>query len=259
MPSRDHAEDHSRTTKKRIAQGRNEKSPSAADTITPYFVGAAQDAPREINFGCSSPCQYFRESSMLQGPYGHKEGEQMKLTAIGLLELNSVAQGLLVADSVIKTAEIKLLKAQAVCPGKYLIIMGGEIGAVSSALEVGLAKGGNMIVDYHLFGNMDPVVARAMLGVGEVPQGKSMGIIETFTVAAAIVGADAAVKAADVDLVDIRIACGLGGKSYAVLSGEVASVEAAVAVVRKNLQEIGPLANVTVIPAPYPELWEIIV
>ncbi len=56
-----------------------------------------------------------------------------------------------------------------------------------------------------------------------------MGIIETVTAAVCIVAADAAAKTADIQLLEIRLANGLGGKSFVLMEGDVADVEASVA------------------------------
>src|SRR5262249_55558504 len=56
----------------------------------------------------------------------------------------------------------------------------------------------------------------------------TLGIIETETMAAVIDAADAAVKGASVEIVEIRLGDGLGGKGLAHFVGLQADVEAAV-------------------------------
>ncbi|MCF2557300.1 BMC domain-containing protein [Fournierella massiliensis] len=58
---------------------------------------------------------------------------------------------------------------------------------------------------------------------------RAVGIPEFFSVTASVYSADAAVKAADVDLVDLRLGTGIGGKFFVILTGEVAAVTEAVA------------------------------
>jgi hypothetical protein len=74
-------------------------------------------------------------------------------------------------------------------------------------------------------------------------------------VAALIEGADAAVKAASVQLLEIRMAMALGGKAFLKLSGEVAAVEAAVEAGAAHVARRGLLVNKVVIPAPSRELF----
>ncbi|TAJ13123.1 MAG: BMC domain-containing protein [Planctomycetota bacterium] len=82
----------------------------------------------------------------------------------------------------------------------------------------------------------------------------AVGIVETTTVASSIVAADQAVKSAIVDLVDLRIANGLGGKSFLVVVGNVADVRSSVAAGARGAQEKGLLAREVVIAKPHPDL-----
>jgi microcompartment protein CcmL/EutN len=55
-----------------------------------------------------------------------------------------------------------------------------------------------------------------------------VGLVETTTVAATILAADAAAKAARVRLIEMQLARGIGGKAYFALTGALDEVEAAV-------------------------------
>jgi len=68
------------------------------------------------------------------------------------------------------------------------------------------------------------------------------------TAASCIVASDAAAKAADVNLLELRLANGLGGKSFLLMEGEVDDVEAAVAAGIVRPTEDGLLVRKTVIP-----------
>jgi microcompartment protein CcmL/EutN len=70
-----------------------------------------------------------------------------------------------------------------------------------------------------------------------------------------IEGADAAVKTADVNLIEIRLAMALGGKAFATLNGEVAAVRAAVEAGAAVVAEKGLLVNTVVIPSPSAQLY----
>ena len=82
----------------------------------------------------------------------------------------------------------------------------------------------------------------------------ALGVVETTTVAAAVEAADAALKQATVDLLELRIANGLGGKSYFTLTGEVSDVRAAVMRGAGVASERGTLAREVVIPRPHSDL-----
>jgi len=62
--------------------------------------------------------------------------------------------------------------------------------------------------------------------------------------------ADAGAKAADVQIIEIRCATGLGGKSFFYLTGDVDSVQAAVDAGIDVLEGTGLVLSHVVIPSP---------
>jgi microcompartment protein CcmL/EutN len=62
------------------------------------------------------------------------------------------------------------------------------------------------------------------------------------------------VKAANVQLIEIRLAMALGGKAFATLTGDVAAVSAAIDAGAQVVGQKGMLVNKVVIPHPRPEL-----
>jgi microcompartment protein CcmL/EutN len=79
-------------------------------------------------------------------------------------------------------------------------------------------------------------------------------VVESFNVATLIAAADAAVKSANVTLRELRLAMALGGKAFALLTGDVASVQAAVAAATRVLSQAGVLVNAVVIARPHPDI-----
>ena len=84
----------------------------------------------------------------------------------------------------------------------------------------------------------------------------AIGVVETTTVAACIVSADVALKQADVELLELRIANGLGGKSYVTMTGEVSDVRSSVQAGAGSAETTGRLARHVVIAKPHPDLGE---
>jgi microcompartment protein CcmL/EutN len=82
----------------------------------------------------------------------------------------------------------------------------------------------------------------------------AVGVVETTTVAQSMLSADLALKTASVDLLDMRLANGLGGKSFFVVTGEVSDVRSSIAAGARLAQEAGLLAREVVIPRPHPDL-----
>lgn len=81
---------------------------------------------------------------------------------------------------------------------------------------------------------------------------KSIGILETKGFVPLIEGADAAVKAANVDIVEWR-QVGSGIVSF-VVEGEVAAVRSAIEAARDAATRVGELISEMVIPKPVEEL-----
>ena len=178
------------------------------------------------------------------------------MESIGFLELNSIAKGVETADIVLKTADVHMLFAKAGCPGEYYMLFTGEVAAVQSSVDAGCALGGGTVVDHCVIPNIDPQVVKAINMTGFPERMSAVGVMEFYSVTASVYGADAAVKAADVELVDVRLGTGIGGKSFVVLTGEVAAVREAIACGIHTPNAEGMVLSSVVIPSPHPELLE---
>ena len=175
--------------------------------------------------------------------------------AIGVLETSSVARGIEVADAVLKEAQVELLFATPVQPGKYVMLYTGSVQDVRAATARGAQLAGGDLVDQLVIPQLHAQVVPMLKRTGRL-QGTldAIGVIETNTVASTIAAADVALKTATVDLIDVRLANGLGGKSYFVLTGEVSDVKSSVAAGAKQAQERGLLAREVVSPSPHHDL-----
>lgn len=178
------------------------------------------------------------------------------METIGFIELNSIAKGVEVADIVLKTAAVELLFAKAGCPGKYYLLFTGEVAAVQASVEAGCNLGGSHVVDQCVIPHIHPQVVRAINLTAMPEQYGAIGVMEFYSVTASVYGADAAVKAADVDLVDVRLGTGIGGKSFVILTGEVAAVRESVEAGVHTPNAEGMVVSSVVIPSPHPELLE---
>ncbi len=148
--------------------------------------------------------------------------------ALALLELESIAVGIEAGDAMVKRAPVEVLRAGTVHPGRYLILVTGAVGDVEEAFRAGVEVGGASLVDTVLLQNVHAQVVRALRGERRSGAGDALGVVETETVAAIIQAADAGVKGAAVELLELRLADGLGGKGYLLFDGSVSDVQAAV-------------------------------
>ncbi|HBB66486.1 MAG: propanediol utilization protein [Elusimicrobia bacterium GWA2_56_46] len=174
--------------------------------------------------------------------------------AIGGVELSSVAKGFEAADAMLKASDVTLLLSRSVCPGKYIVLVSGEVGAVNAAIQAGAGKASHALIDNFVIPNIHPEVFPAIEGTAVVEELEALGIIESFSVSALIEAADAAVKAGSVKLLEIRLAMALGGKAFVTMTGGVAAVETAVAAGAAVAGKKGLLVEKVVIPRPRKEL-----
>ncbi len=174
----------------------------------------------------------------------------MELKAIAMIELNSIAKGVEAADEMLKTSDVELVMAQPICAGKYMVLVSGDVDSAERASEVGKEMAGEFLVDDFVIPNVHSSVFPALTATTRIQDIDSLAVIETFSVASSIQAADAAVKAADVDIIEIRCATGLGGKSFLYLTGDVASVNSAVEAGIEILKGTGLILSHVVIPSP---------
>lgn len=174
--------------------------------------------------------------------------------AVGILELSSVVSGYVALDAMLKTAAVDVLLARTICSGKYLILVGGDVGSVRAAVEAGAHLEPIAVINSSVLARIHEKVFPA-LGGSVMPELRgALGIVETFSVTSGIAGADAACKAADVELIELRAAMALGGKSYFTVTGDVGAVRAAVDAGSAVAAAEGLLVNAAVIAGPHDSL-----
>ncbi len=162
------------------------------------------------------------------GPFLRRDGEGAKIAgpALGLIETSSIARGMVVTDAMVKKAPVTLVLARTISPGKFIILVSGEVAEVEEAMLIGVATAEQTLVDRLQLSQVAPELIGALDRHVEYPT-DAVGIVETFSVASSLLAADAACKAANVQLCELRLGDGLGGKAYFVLAGTQADVEAA--------------------------------
>ena len=156
--------------------------------------------------------------------------------AIGMVEYKTVSAGVVAADAMVKTSDVKIIEAQTVCPGKYIVIITGDLSAVDAAVKNAKVQHGSQLIGSFVLGNPHESIFPA--------------IIETYDAASIIVAADEAAKTAIVDLIELRLARGMCGKSYLFLTGEVAAVEAAIERAKGAVAAEGMYLDSSVIASP---------
>lgn len=174
--------------------------------------------------------------------------------ALALLEFDSIAAGIKAGDAMVKRAPIDSIRTGTVQPGHYLVLVTGEVAPVEEAVDAGQQAGQSALRDTLFLPNVHPGVVTSLTGDRQPILGDALGIVETHTVAAAILAADAGLKGAEVTLLQLRLADGLGGKGLALFTGLVADVEAAVEIGSAISQS--QLLRQVVISQLHDEMWQ---
>lgn len=173
--------------------------------------------------------------------------------ALALIELSSIARGIVVGDAMAKRAALELIRAGTIHPGNYLIAVAGPVAEVEEAIDAAHLVADGLVLDEIFLPNVHGDVIAALKGVRATGPGEALGVVETITAASIVEAADAGVKGAAVTVREVRLADGLGGKGYVLFGGPVAEVEIAVALGAARV-ETSKLVGAEVIPSLHDEM-----
>ena len=167
-----------------------------------------------------------------------------------MLEWTSIAQGLLAADAMAKEAEITFLALRPVTPGRFVALFRGSVEAVRRSLGRGAEIGGAFVLDSLFLALPHPTLLPTLSGQSQPKVTASVGIIETSSLCSALLAADGAAKTAAVQLLEMRLAMGLGGKAFFTFTGAQSDVESALHAGTQLARERGQYVNAVVLPNP---------
>ena len=111
------------------------------------------------------------------------ERVRMDPLAVGCLETTSIARGIEAADAMLKAAQVRLLAASPVCPGKYVILVGGGVAEVQAAVQAGEETASDTLCDAIVIPNVHPQVLDAFTAATAPEHIAAIGVIETFSFA----------------------------------------------------------------------------
>jgi microcompartment protein CcmL/EutN len=177
--------------------------------------------------------------------------------ALALVEVSSIARGMVVSDACLKKAAVRLLASRPISPGRYITLFWGTVAEVQESFDEGVRAAGDTLVDKLFLPGAHAALLETLSDISKLPAVDALGIVETFTVASTLLSADAACKAAGVRLLEVRLATGMGGKSYYVVTGELHDVEAAVDA-GNGILSAGQLLRTEIIARPAPDLVDFI-
>lgn len=183
---------------------------------------------------------------------------------LGAIETRSIARGLLVVDAISKESPVEVLTAQPTSPGKFLVLITGEVDETERALAAGLAAAGDSTLDSVLLpaahtdlveglrGRLGRTTQPVFDAVSNEPDGHlpALGIIETYTAPSLIAAVDTILKTGETALFQIHLLVGIGGKATAVVGGDVESVKIGLEAGAEFARQRDALAEDILIPRP---------
>ena len=153
-------------------------------------------------------------------------GDEVREPALAALEVSSIARGVFVVDALTKRASVRMLRADPVTPGKLLLLFAGGVAEVQESFEAAIEAAGDRVLDRLLLTHAHPAIVPALDGLASPVLSGALGMLEFSTVCATLGAADAALKEAEVTLMAMHLARGIGGRGYLVFCGSQDAVEA---------------------------------
>ena len=169
------------------------------------------------------------------------------MDTLGIVECISIAAGVRIADAMMKAADVELVRAASICSGRYLIFVTGERAAVAASVQAAESDGSRLKGSF-VISSLSPEVAGVLKKPIALENVRAIGVIECRNVSSGVVAADAAVKRSGVELARFVSGQGINGKSYFVMSGDVAAVQEAADAASSSLGN--NLVEAVVIPGP---------
>lgn len=178
----------------------------------------------------------------------------MEVLVLGVLEFSSIAVGIRSMDAMVKAAPVKLVDAKTICPGKFLILVSGDVASVDASLTAGKEAGQGYLVDELFIPRLHEHIIPSITGSVQCEHWDAVGVIECFSTTASIKAGDLAAKRANVVITEIRLSTGMGGKSFVKMLGNVHEVEAAMEAGVGHVKSRGLLVQQIVLPRPHADI-----
>ncbi len=178
---------------------------------------------------------------------------------IGIVEFRSIAMGIGAVDTIVKASQVDIIDAKTICAGKYYIIFSGGVSEVKNSINEIVAQSETFIIDYAAIPNIYEEIFAAINQTSEISELKAIGIVETLTSPSILIAADRALKATDIELVEIRIARALGGKNLCLINGEISAVKESISEAIKYAKDKDFLVDYQVIASPHADFYRAII
>jgi len=178
--------------------------------------------------------------------------------AYGFVETRGFTGGVEATDAMNKAASVDFVRRVDINGGYVTTIITGDVGAVKASVDAGAAAGRRVgeVISAHVIPNLHEQAVDRVLKDGSPKEldasYNALGMIEVIGFVPLIEAADAAAKAAQIEIVQ-RLWIGVG---YAIVlfRGDVAAVKASVDAGTASAARLGKVIASHVIPAPHRSL-----
>lgn len=149
--------------------------------------------------------------------------------SLAILEIDSLPRAVAAHDAALKRGHVQTLACAPVSPGKVVLVFAGAVAEVEEAFGAAVQMAGSTLIGQLLLSAVHPAVVTALSSGGELAYHPTHAllVLEYAHATAAVSAADAACKAAHVQLGRLHLATGFGGRAFFTLSGEQVDLEAA--------------------------------
>jgi len=184
--------------------------------------------------------------------------QKKRYPALALLDVETVAHGVLASDLMVKRAPIALLRCGTIHPGRFLVLVGGSVASTEEAYRIGVryAESEDALRGSVFLGDVHPMLNDAVLGARREIEGEALGVIETRSSPALLSSVDAAIKSTPVVLAEVRLADDLGGHAFALVTGDLTDTETALAISTERAGD--QLLTTSLLPRLDPNLREML-
>jgi PduT-like ethanolamine utilization protein len=177
--------------------------------------------------------------------------------ALGIIEFRSISKGIEVGDLLCKECSIELLFFKIICPGKFLIILTGDVESVKTSVEKSRFHAKEFLVDSNILTSVHANIIKAIKHSYKEQNIAAVGIFETTNIVCAIIALDKALKSAAVDVVKLTLGFTTGGKGIFVITGSEGDLEEAMLRAEESI-EAKRIINISILKAPHQQIKDLI-
>lgn len=169
--------------------------------------------------------------------------------SIASFEFKSISKGIEVTDEMVKLADVNIFYFRVICPGRLLVILGGEEDAIKTVFNKGNESGKREILDSQIISAAHNNLIQALTSRLVMKVNGAVGIVETMSISSGLKALDSTLKGGNLNLVKLQIASGISGRLVYTVSGDLSDVEQGIRIGEETI-ETKKIINTSIIRSP---------